>query len=246
MQLYARGATTEKVGGWLLLMCYLLMYVGPATSILGTFARFTELERFGIAFQSNFGAYKFWTWAVVLLCVAFSALAGYQLKNELVPETIAKVKQLIWTAFVGGTVMNAIVLPYFFLGLNMDQVVSGVLLTIFSFFVALGYTQYLSKSKRVQDTFGISVQELQVGTESSATTSAVKSSPTQNVISDDESLWAHAICEFEGEGRRVGLWAKSFSHADGNEAQAKAQYLKLRVAELTAVRNGEVTGYSPE
>jgi hypothetical protein len=244
MQIYARGATTKKVGGWLLLMCYLLMYIGPAISILGTFARFTELERFGLAFQSNFGAYKFWTWAVVLLCVAFSALAGYQLKNELVPETIPKVKQLIWTVFVGGSLLHGFVLPYSLFELNADYMASTVLLVGFSFCVGWGYTRYLSKSKRVQATFGTSVQALQVATESLPASSADTSSPTQNFISDDESLWAQAISEFEGEGRRVGLWAKSFSQANGNEAQAKAQYLKLRVAELTAVRSGG--GYSPE
>ena len=48
----------------------------------------------------------------------------------------------------------------------------------------------------------------------------------------DESLWAAAYKEFESSERRIGLWAKSFAMTDGNEVQAKVEYLKFRVVQL--------------
>ena len=47
-----------------------------------------------------------------------------------------------------------------------------------------------------------------------------------------EQLWADALTEFESASRRPGLWAKSFAEASGNDAMAKANYLRFRVEEL--------------
>jgi hypothetical protein len=49
----------------------------------------------------------------------------------------------------------------------------------------------------------------------------------------EEQQWATALAEFEGPNRRPGLWAKSFTNAQGNEVQAKVHYLNARMAELT-------------
>ncbi len=51
---------------------------------------------------------------------------------------------------------------------------------------------------------------------------------------DDEDLWAAAISEFDGDNRRVGLWAKAFAECNGDEAPAKAAYLRERVRQLAA------------
>ena len=49
----------------------------------------------------------------------------------------------------------------------------------------------------------------------------------------DEEFWAKALAEFEGDKRRPGLWARVFSDAQGDEAVAKANYLKHRAEELS-------------
>ena len=54
--------------------------------------------------------------------------------------------------------------------------------------------------------------------------------PMQGVPS--EQFWSVAIAEFEGPSRRPGLWARVFSEAQGNEAIAKANYLRYRAEEL--------------
>jgi hypothetical protein len=55
----------------------------------------------------------------------------------------------------------------------------------------------------------------------------------------EEALWAQALDELNGTGRRQGLWAKAFAHASGNESAAQAQYLNERVQQLAEQRVSE-------
>ena len=48
----------------------------------------------------------------------------------------------------------------------------------------------------------------------------------------EEQFWSAAFNEFESSSRRTGLWAMAFSETQGNEAVAKATYLRLRAREL--------------
>jgi len=48
----------------------------------------------------------------------------------------------------------------------------------------------------------------------------------------DEALWAAAATEWHGAERRLGLWARLFAEAKGDENVAKASYLSARFAEL--------------
>ena len=55
-----------------------------------------------------------------------------------------------------------------------------------------------------------------------------------------EEFWAEAAMEFDGPARRPGLWAMVFSNAHGNEASAKAGYLRARATELQAELDASV------
>jgi uncharacterized membrane protein len=50
----------------------------------------------------------------------------------------------------------------------------------------------------------------------------------------DEKLWERASVELNSDARNVGLWAKSFAEANGDEAKAKAIYLKETVKKLSS------------
>lgn len=50
----------------------------------------------------------------------------------------------------------------------------------------------------------------------------------------NEDLWAQALAEFDSDQRKTGLWAHSYAEADGNEATAKARYIKTRANALIA------------
>ncbi len=47
-----------------------------------------------------------------------------------------------------------------------------------------------------------------------------------------EQFWSAALEEMESSARRPGLWARSFSEANGDQAIAKAKYLAYRSSEL--------------
>ena len=64
--------------------------------------------------------------------------------------------------------------------------------------------------------------------------------PTAVVAPSDEDLWAQALNEFDGAARRPGLWARSFSEAQGIDSVAKASYLGARVKELKDARLTEI------
>ena len=71
---------------------------------------------------------------------------------------------------------------------------------------------------------------------SDAAFTASRSEVAPSMVVDEEALWAIALAEFDSGNRRPGLWAKVFSDADGNEALAKARYLRIRAGELEAER----------
>ncbi len=51
-------------------------------------------------------------------------------------------------------------------------------------------------------------------------------------IESDEALWAAALEEVDGNGRKPGLWAKAYASSRGDQAEAKAWYLNERVKQL--------------
>jgi hypothetical protein len=50
--------------------------------------------------------------------------------------------------------------------------------------------------------------------------------------STDEELWEIAATELQSDQRNVGLWARCYAEAAGNESVARANYLKSRVKQL--------------
>lgn len=55
---------------------------------------------------------------------------------------------------------------------------------------------------------------------------------TRPVGAVEEEFWSNALAEFEGPSQRPGVWARAYAEAQGNEAVAKAAYLRYRASEL--------------
>ena len=86
-----------------------------------------------------------------------------------------------------------------------------------------------------------------IRTEHHASVRVATSSPkTASTAADEEERWASAFAEFKSDARRPGLWAKSFSEANGNESVAQATYLRVRVSELSAVKDVSTSASAPE
>ena len=63
-------------------------------------------------------------------------------------------------------------------------------------------------------------------------TPPVEATEHASPVQTEEALWALALAEFEGQNRRMGLWAKTLAQAHGNESLAKAAYLNIRYEDL--------------
>ena len=63
--------------------------------------------------------------------------------------------------------------------------------------------------------------------------SGLTPTPPHDDVSD-EGVWAAVLQEFDSDQRKKGLWAKLYAECDGNEARAKAAYLKARAGQLRA------------
>jgi hypothetical protein len=57
---------------------------------------------------------------------------------------------------------------------------------------------------------------------------------------DDERLYSIVVKELKSNGPIPGLWAKAFAEANGIESQAKALYLRYRVAQLALAESEAV------
>lgn len=75
-----------------------------------------------------------------------------------------------------------------------------------------------------------------------------KSPPTVNQISASEKTtseplaedWGKALIEFESGNQVKGLWAKIYAENNGDENISKAQYIKIRAAELAGTRRKKI------
>lgn len=94
--------------------------------------------------------------------------------------------------------------------------------SLFPWVISCGiWVTYLNRSKRVRVTFDNEI--------------LVESPDAASLRADlEEALWAIALEEVEGGGRMQGLWAKAYASCNGNEAAAKAAYMRDRVKQLAS------------
>jgi hypothetical protein len=128
------------------------------------------------------------------------------------------------------------------------QFVGGFLASVIT---AAIWTAYLSRSKRVRVTFAHCVPDhsqqsderrelLEVAPDTPPQRSSPEKNPSESqkpsstATNLQEEFWAEALREYESTARRPGLYARFFSEAQGNEAVAKANYLRFRLEELSA------------
>jgi hypothetical protein len=111
------------------------------------------------------------------------------------------------------------------------------------------WVSYLQLSTRVRVTFEHCIPEesqkiqnhnqslISPGSEHASTIAPAVAGEDERVTipaSDEpeEQFWAIALSECDEQKMRPGLWAKAFADAQGQEAVAKAQYMRLRAAQL--------------
>ena len=158
--------------------------------------------------------------AAILIALGFGVRAGLHFARWLF-AIYAFVTPILVIGHGGG---NAVMWPFVFFYVCRSIIVQG-------------------GNKLTENTYGL--RNLSPVVRVPAT--ALQVSSTNNLKSngnedESEKLWAQALAELEGGNRRSGLWAKVFADAQGNEAAAKANYLRDRVRQLSEETHSRALG----
>lgn len=96
----------------------------------------------------------------------------------------------------------------------------------------------LQRQEKIDATSFNDAQKSTVFAETNSKTNEPKPIINQPSITD----WELAFDEYNGSKRNNGLWAKIFAENNGNENSTKAQYLKIRAAEISRQRMADECG----
>lgn len=186
--------------------------------------------------------------SIGLLIWGYTIWLMYKRKNE---SLVSLFKTLLWIALVAGGVIAVILF-------NDPSIASltGFSATDFLTVILIGVgidCAMLAFFKRQVLTDGTTVVKTNDGaktigqptltTVSSSTPTRTESSSTQAPITEkinEETLWEQVAHEVDSSQRKVGLWAKCFAEASGDENRAKAEYLKQRVAQLVMAAHEDI------
>lgn len=152
--------------------------------------------------------------------VAFFILSYGLLKGER--GTVTRNGRWIGAFFSAAAIFNT---PYPFGVSNADilfrMVLAGLMWFVVGYIVGYAWIYFKSKKFQTADNFANSSAE------------AIKIENQWNSLEhSEEALWEDVYKEFDNGKRQLGLWAKCFSEAAGNENLAKAEYIKQRFEQL--------------
>lgn len=174
---------------------------------------------------------------LILITVIVFGIAFY-IERKLTKSLRTKA-QKIWlmiaaTSFaigLTGIANELVVMPYSGLSTLYEKVFSYALANIFAIPAISGLVIWMLQARASSDSLTGNLSE-DIAHLPNAKEEALieKEQPT-------ESIYAQALHELEGGNRNDGLWAKCFAEADGSEHIAKAQYIKIRVAQIQLAEN---------
>lgn len=248
------------VGGWLLFLIAGMMVIGPLLNAGRINAEILSAENQYPALVSlnEWKTYKLATWWTFAIAAALSFYGGLGLVQDKNWTAVSKAKAILWICGPVASVALGLLVPIFAFGNAQGIGVEFIWPLIVSLIGASIWTAYLSNSQRVRLTYEHSVLcESSAAGDALATrqSPSISSKPIKSQIKHmpdvntqtsvhvtqttqiDEEFWAKALAEYDGRTRRPGLWARVFSEADGNEALAKASYLKCRAEEMWREHN---------
>jgi hypothetical protein len=147
------------VGGWLLFLILILMFLGPVIGFARTSSNFAsiELQYPNIVSLTEWKIFKTTTWATFITTSFLSIYAGYVLNLKRKKLAIRRAIIVIWIINPVYIFIIGVLLPSLAFGeTSIDSQTSGALIgaTINSTI----WTLYLNKSKRVKATYGREIE----------------------------------------------------------------------------------------
>lgn len=146
------------IAGWLLWLVVWMIFVRPLLGAGSIYAemRDVELELLsrGAVVPPEWASYKIATWCTFAASAGVSAYGGFALARQRTWAAVIVAKLALWISAPIATLVQLVVVPFSVFG-NLNAVDSARV--VGSFFgavvVALIWTAYLSRSKRVRNTY---------------------------------------------------------------------------------------------
>jgi hypothetical protein len=152
----ANSPGPKGVGGWLLLLVAGMLVLGPllgagriAGNIFAAENQFPELKA-----STSWGTYTSMTWLIFLAVAAASVYGGWGLLRGKDWSAVSRAKWILWITGPAASLVLGVLVPKMALGeWGVDaKVVGGLIASVIATAI---WTTYLSKSKRVRNTYGM-------------------------------------------------------------------------------------------
>lgn len=245
----------KGVGGWLLLLVAGMLAIGPllGAARVGSAMYFVEAQFPALKTMGEWGTYKTVMWLAFLTFAALSVYGGWGLLRGKDWSAVGRAKSILWLIGPGASLVLGVLIPKMTLSeSNIDGgFVGGFIASVLS---AAIWTAYLSKSKRVRNTYSDPAASGDIpheivgnlpATPAKVTTTPGNSGPAvpSNSATHESDDWAYEKIseEIESGNRDKATWTRAFANTGGDDKQTTALYIKLRVEKLKAIEEAAVT-----
>ena len=153
----AKSSSMTGVGGWLALLVFWLLMLGPLTTVGNTYRGFADAAEHlpDLAGNPQWPVFRQITWIVVACSSALSIAAGYRLLMDHTPSSVSLAKWFLWIVGPTASALHVFIVPSVVLDAPIGDAdfarFIGALVA--SFIAATIWTLYLSRSVRVQNTY---------------------------------------------------------------------------------------------
>jgi hypothetical protein len=250
----------QGVGGFLRFFIIATRFIGPLWGAIQANAEFSSIGRSDpLRYQSSeMGAFLVSFWIYFAVITAYGWWYTSKLLNEFRPESvhltiwglaITAISAPVFT-FIGGAIIlgagaSEPVLVQTLASAVQGAIVAGIWIAYFRVSRRVANTYFPTGSARapeptaspshsspVERMSAIAGTEPRVRDAGRPVISASGPVTSQPPTPDPNRFFALALAEFDGPNRNIGLWARCFAEAAGNENAAKAQYLTIAAKAL--------------
>lgn len=152
----AQAADAELAGvdGWLFLLITILVFIGPSISIARMVVEISSMEAIypELLELGSWHALKYANWVALLMACAMSIYAGIGLARKRDLSVVKQAKIVLWIKGPLLTVVTGKLIPLLIIGKGVNDATFYLSLTV-SVMVAIGWTGYLTVSRRVRATY---------------------------------------------------------------------------------------------
>lgn len=225
-----------------------LLVLGPLFGPLRTLGSLSMEEHHypEIIGMADWERFKTAVWVVVFAHAAISIYSGVMMLTKCEPETVVKMKRILWILYPVSVFASNVLVPLVLLpdaGFMAFQGLFSVAVSLIPMFL---WVAYLNKSVRVRNTYHIASGKSESSVayappaQDPSPAAAIEESqqtgeasvPSGFASQNEDDLFKAAWDEIQSSKVDPAVWSRAFAQCGGDEQKTKAQYITLRVARL--------------